>query len=88
MYYPPPGPTGQKPHRQQSNLIIPSNIWHTNHNRIKNFELYTYFENCALPQMFSTKIRIESTMLNCTHIFEIVPSPSQRPTGPKDNNPT
>ena len=36
--------------------------------------------------VFHTKIRIGSRMLNCTHILEIVPSPPQGPTGPKDNN--
>ena len=40
------------------------------------------------PQMVDTKIRIESRMLNCTHLLECVPSPPQGPTGPKDKNQT
>ena len=44
--------------------------------------------NLITPEMVGTKIRIESIMLNCTHLLECVPSPLQGLTGPKDNNQT
>ena len=53
------------------NPKTPPSVWHKYQDKIKNVELYIYFENCALPQMFSTQIRIESTMLNCTHILDM-----------------
>merc|ERR1712020_781762 len=40
--------------RQQSNLIIPPNVWQTNQDRIKNVELYTHFRNCVLPSQGPT----------------------------------
>ena len=46
--------------------------------------------NLITPQMFGTKIRIESQMFDCKHILEI-PPPTQGPTGPQTtvqlNNP-
>ena len=38
---PPSGP--DRAQRQQSKLITPPNVWHTNQDRIKNFGLYTHF---------------------------------------------
>ena len=37
--------------RQQSNLIIPPNVWQTNQDRMKNVELNMHFRICALPPL-------------------------------------
>ena len=46
---PPSGP--DRAQRQQSKLITPPNVWHTNQNRIKNVELYTHFYKLRPPPL-------------------------------------
>ena len=59
-------------HRHQSNYLVTPNVWHKNH------KCWAHIQQSNL---IAPKIKIESQMLDCTHILEIVPSPTQGLTG-------
>ena len=69
-------------------LNYPPNVWHGNHKCWIVYTLYTrnfslsysgHTDNSSTlwPSICWQKISIESLMLDCTHILEIVPSPTQ-----------
>ena len=59
-------------HRHQSNYLVTPNVWHKNHK---------CWAHRQQSNLIAPKIKIESQMLDCTHILEIVPSPTQGLTG-------